>query len=245
MTSSASKMSDNKLEPMNLSTGKIRMLKHRYGLRIGSTHVVVGVTPSKLHWLLDNGKHVNKKKHADHWKWIASDDTPVGQKRKLNDAESDRDLLKQLQLVGSVVDVVRALPLLEEATRLGSRWMSVRDRNPEAFNLMLSQLQELEKGNPIQEPTQEQSQIDVAQSAVKCNSAAEADSGGASKVRMRRPHRTDRPCGVVWDVRAGPIPGAHALHRRLAAAVRQCRRLLRPHRSDCRATLRRHTTATA
>ena len=52
---------------------------------------------------------------------------------------------------------------------------------------MLSQLEELEKGktkeeegNPVQETTQEQSQIYAAQSAVKCNSTAEAGSGGAS-----------------------------------------------------------------
>ena len=65
MTSSASTMSESKLEPMNSSTGKIRMLKHKYGFDIGSTHVVVGETPSKLHWLLQGGKHVNKDKCGD------------------------------------------------------------------------------------------------------------------------------------------------------------------------------------
>ena len=114
--------------------------------------------------------------------------TPVGQKRKLEDAESDP--LKQLQL-------------LDRVTRLGTRWLAIQKRDPEAFGLMLSQLEELEKGkpkeaegNPIQDSTQEQSQIYAAQSAVKCNSAAEADSGGASKAAAAQTSQNRPP---VWS----------------------------------------------
>jgi hypothetical protein len=120
------------------------MLKRRYGFDIGSTHVIVGETPSKLHWLLQGGKHVHKDKCGDHWEWVEDDDTPVGQKRKLGGTRSDP--LKQLQLLNTV-------------TQLGTRWLAVQNRDPEAFSLMLSQLEELEKGkkeeegNPIQEST--------------------------------------------------------------------------------------------
>ena len=69
---------------MNSSTGTstILMLKNKYGLDIGSAHVIVGETPSRLHWLLQGGKHVNKERNGVDWEWIARDDTTVGQKRK-------------------------------------------------------------------------------------------------------------------------------------------------------------------
>ena len=148
------------------------MLKPRYGLSSGSTHKVIGETPSKLHWLLEDGKHhVNKDKEDDHWEWVTRGVIPVGEKRKLGilkDAGSDQ--LKQLELLAG-------------ATQLGTWWMVLQRRNPRAYRSMLSQLAELESSkaqeeedNPVQQTTGNHGTADLCGSAVRNNTAAEAGS---------------------------------------------------------------------
>ena len=140
--SSVSKIAEDAAEPANLTISMIHMLKVRYGLSSGSTYTMIGETPSKLHWLLQGGKHhvnINKDKEDDHWEWVTCGDIPISGKRKLEgiiNAESDE--LKQLELLG-------------EVTQLGTQWMALQHRNLKAYQLMLSQLAELEKSKVQEE----------------------------------------------------------------------------------------------
>ena len=176
-SSSMSKIAKDGAEPANLTKSTIRMLKAKCGLSSGSTHTVAGETPSKLHWLLEDGKHhVNKDKEDDHWEWVTRGVIPVGEKRKLG-------ILK-----GAGSDQLKQLELLAGATQLGTWWMVLQRRNPRAYRNMLSQLAELESSkaqeeedNPVQQTTGNCGTADLCGSAVRNHTAVEAGSVGVSR----------------------------------------------------------------
>ena len=49
----------------------------------------------------------------------------------------------KLKLKDAGSDPLKQLELLESVTRLGSRWMIIQEKRPEAFSLMLTQLESL------------------------------------------------------------------------------------------------------
>ena len=117
----------------------ILMLMDKYALGSGTVHAVVDETNSRLHWLLEDGKHfVNKNMEGIHWKWLRRGVVPVGEKP----AGGKRKLGK---LKGKLEDEpLMQLELQSRATRLGARMMMLEHRMPTEFQNMISRLEELE-----------------------------------------------------------------------------------------------------
>ena len=74
---STSMVSNSELEQADL-TATICLLTTKYGHTKGSTHAVVGETPSRFHWLLQSGHCVHKDHKGIGWEWASQGPIPTG-----------------------------------------------------------------------------------------------------------------------------------------------------------------------
>jgi hypothetical protein len=121
------------------STPTIRLLTTKYGHTKGSTHAVVGETPSHFHWLLQSGQCVHKDHKGIGWEWAARGPIPTGSRVGSLSSSSNSSASGGKRKRGEPD------PLTSNALSLGSRLLGIAAEHPTEFLEVVKTIAECER----------------------------------------------------------------------------------------------------
>ena len=130
---STSMASNSELEQAD-STATIRLLTTKYGHTKGSTHAVVGETPSRFHWLLQGGQCVHKDHKGIGWDWAARGPIPTGSRGSSLSSSSNSSAS------GGKRKHEEPDPLTSNALSLGSRLLGIAAEHPTEFRDLVKKI---------------------------------------------------------------------------------------------------------
>ena len=131
--------SNSELEQAD-STATIRLLTTKYGHTKGSTHAVVGETPSRLHWLLQGGQCVHKDHEGIGWEWATRGPIPTGGRVGSRSSSSSNSSASGGKRKHGEPD-----PLTSKALSLGSRLLGIAEEHPTEFLDVVKTIAECER----------------------------------------------------------------------------------------------------
>ena len=125
---SSSTASNSELEQADWAP-TIRLLTTKYGLTKGSKCVVMGETPSRIHYLLEGGQHCVHKDHEGmFWDWVTRGPVPTGGRVGSRSSSSSNSSASGGKRKHEEPD-----PLTSKALSLGSRLLGIAEDHPSEF----------------------------------------------------------------------------------------------------------------